>query len=539
MPTDAREALAAHALAGIPRLLTLMDRDPLSRTYGSFDRAHWHYRLMDFPCGMSQEFVLPLALVWSLPDLPGNPYRRDPVVRELILAGIGYAVRSSHPDGSCDDYYPFEKAVGAAAFSLFAMLEALEILGERLSPEAEEFLVRRARWLAEHEESGRLSNHEALIAACLARAELRYPGQGFEESLRRRLARLLTWQHAEGWFDEYGGADPGYLSLTAGLLADLDRRRPELGLRAPLARAILFLGHFVHPDGTVGGEYSSRGTLAYFPFGLEIAGGWLPAALAINDLALMPLRRGEAPRHDDDRIVGHHLWAWLMTLRDYHPRTETPVRDARRWFPGCGLWMERTGGDMLVAGVARGGVYKQFRHGRLAVSDTGPTLALRDGRVAVTHLGVPETLSVGNDRIEIAGRMSWARTARLTPAKSIVLRTGMLTLGRSFPDLVRRMLQRMLVTGVRPAPFAYRRVFTRTSSGWRVEDHVTAQNGWAEVAKAGIGAHQVSMTTIMARVYQPGQLVPFIDLTNTLRSLGPGDPLSFARDLPMAPPCDG
>ena len=51
---------------------------PVSPTYGCFDRAYWHYRMIDFPCGMSQEFVLPLALVWSMPDLPGNVYHQDP-----------------------------------------------------------------------------------------------------------------------------------------------------------------------------------------------------------------------------------------------------------------------------------------------------------------------------------------------------------------------------------------------------------------------------------------------------------------------------
>ena len=61
-PLSAHDALACRALADIPKILTLQDRTPVSPTYGCFDRAYWHYRMMDFPCGMSQEFVLPLAL---------------------------------------------------------------------------------------------------------------------------------------------------------------------------------------------------------------------------------------------------------------------------------------------------------------------------------------------------------------------------------------------------------------------------------------------------------------------------------------------
>ena len=187
-----RAALARHALAEIPKLLTLQDRTPLSATYGCFDRAYWHYRMMDFPCGMSQEFVLPLALVWSL-DLPGNIYRGAPAIRDSVEAGIRFAARSAHADGSCDDYYPYERAAGAAAFSLLACLDAAVIIGIDQDPEINAFLTRRARWLARHRESGRLSNHEALIVACLARMAAR-DGAVWEEALRARVARLLSWQ---------------------------------------------------------------------------------------------------------------------------------------------------------------------------------------------------------------------------------------------------------------------------------------------------------------------------------------------------------
>ena len=66
---------------------------------------------------MAAEFVWPLALAYSLP-IEGNPYYQQPAIREWAEAGIVYAARSAHPDGSCDDYFPFEKAAGAAAFSL-------------------------------------------------------------------------------------------------------------------------------------------------------------------------------------------------------------------------------------------------------------------------------------------------------------------------------------------------------------------------------------------------------------------------------------
>ena len=82
-----RDLYVELALPYIPRLLHLIDQNPYSPTYGCFDRAFWHYRTMDFPCGMSQEMVLPLALVYAN-EYPGNRYQGIGRIRELAEAAI-------------------------------------------------------------------------------------------------------------------------------------------------------------------------------------------------------------------------------------------------------------------------------------------------------------------------------------------------------------------------------------------------------------------------------------------------------------------
>src|SRR5689334_6182985 len=104
-----RNLFAQAAIAQIPKILTLLDRNPHSPTYGCFDRNFWQYKIIDFPSGMSQEFVLPLALAY-LTELPENPFYQEAVLRNWVAAGIRYAAQSAHPDGSCDDYFPFERA---------------------------------------------------------------------------------------------------------------------------------------------------------------------------------------------------------------------------------------------------------------------------------------------------------------------------------------------------------------------------------------------------------------------------------------------
>jgi hypothetical protein len=137
-------------------------------------------------------------LVYAL-DLPDNPYRGLETVREWIAASIRYAAASAHADGSCDDYFPFEKAGGATAFSLLACLEAHELIGLD-DPGVDAFLARRADWLAGHHESGRLTNHQALIALCLERAGSVLDMDRWRDAASQRLEKVLQWQTDEGWF---------------------------------------------------------------------------------------------------------------------------------------------------------------------------------------------------------------------------------------------------------------------------------------------------------------------------------------------------
>ena len=65
--------------------------------------------------------VVTLALAYDT-KAQENPYYRQAVIREWVQAGIRFAADSSHRDGSCDDYYPYEHASGAAAFSLRRLL---------------------------------------------------------------------------------------------------------------------------------------------------------------------------------------------------------------------------------------------------------------------------------------------------------------------------------------------------------------------------------------------------------------------------------
>ncbi|NER20177.1 MAG: hypothetical protein F6J96_05500 [Symploca sp. SIO1C2] len=564
-----RNLFAQAALSQIPKILTLLDRNPHSPTYGCFDRNFWHYKIIDFPSGMAQEFVLPLALAYDT-DVPDNAFYRQPVIRQWVEAGILYAAHSSHGDGSCDDYFPFERAGGAAAFSLLACLDSYQLLGIN-NNYALQFLVKRANWLASHHESGRLTNHQALIVLCLEILSKLLNTSQWDTAKAQRLERILDWQSSEGWFQEYEGCDPGYHTLTISCLARIyqlrqekaeDRRQRAEGreqkaegkeqvfklegndnclseldikIKEALIKAVELAAHFLHPDGSYGGEYSSRNTYNFFPHGFELVGRWLPEALEISDRFLAGLAQGLAPCYADDHIIGHHTWNYLLAWRDFVPNRPpiSPRPTGRIWLKEAQILIDRRQNLELYLALNKGGVFKLFRQQQLVASDTQFSLTVQTGgkvKNAVGHLIDNYAIEVGDDEILIQGQLGWAKQQQMTPIKLIILRLTMLTVGRFFPNLIRKLLQKMLITGKNKAPFDFQRRLCWENDQLVVRDQLTSQS-WSNVKNAGIGGDQTSIYVVMSRTFQVGQLQPWLDLTEQVQQLVPGESLQLERYL--------
>ena len=528
-----RNLFAREALAQIPKILTLLDRNPHSPTYGCFDRSFWQYKLIDFPSGMSQEFVYPLALAYYT-EIDNNPFYHQPIIINWVEAGILYAVKSSHRDGSCDDYFPFERAGGAAAFSLLACIESYTLMGLN-NPEILSFFVKRADWLAHHQESGRLTNHQALIVLCLELLSRLLKSDRWDQSKQARLEQVLAWQNPEGWFQEYEGCDPGYHTLTISCLARVYQLNPSNRLKDAIAKAVILASHFVHPDGSYGGEYTSRNTYNFFPHGFELVGKWMPEALNINDRFLQGLAKGLAPCYADDRIIGHHTWNYLLAWRDYSPnRPEIkPHPPGRFWLEEGGILIDRRNQTELYLALNKGGVFKLFREGKLIASDTQFSLQVQEGKKiknAVGHLVSNYKTSVEENEIIIKGSLGWAKQKQMNPLNLMILRIVMLSVGRFFPNLIRKLLQKVLITGKKSAPFRFQRRLQWQNGCWQVIDELSAVS-WNQVISAGIGVDQTSIYVVMSRTFQKGQLQPWLDLSNKIKNLSSGQVLHFKRDF--------
>ncbi|MBF2021257.1 MAG: hypothetical protein IGR93_14420 [Hydrococcus sp. C42_A2020_068] len=529
-----RDLFALEAIAQIPKLLTLQDRNPHSPTYGCFDRNFWQYKIIDFPSGMSQEFVYPLALAYDT-DIPNNPFYRQSAIRDWVEAGILYAARSAHSDGSCDDYFPFERAGGAAAFSLLACIESYRLLGLN-NQGAIDFFVKRADWLAHHQESGRLTNHQALIVLCLELLSKLLKTDRWNAQKEQRLEQVLSWQNPEGWFIEYEGCDPGYHTLTISCLARIYEFNPTNNrLKDALAKAVILASHFVHPDGSYGGEYTSRNTYNFFPHGFELVGKWLPEALNINDRFLKGLKNGLAPCYADDHIIGHHTWNYLLAWRDFVPHRPPfkPRFFGRFWLQEGGILIDRRQDTELYLALNKGGAFKLFRNGNLVASDTQFSLQVKEGKKiknAVGHLMGNSKIKVDEDEITIQGSLGWAKQKQMTTLNLIILRVVMYTFGRFFPNIIRKTLQKILITGKKIAPFTFSRQLRWENGQWKIIDELHSAS-WDNVISAGIGCDQTSIYVVMSRTFQIGQLQPWLDLTEQVKQLKAGQSLKLERQL--------
>ena len=517
------------ALPYVPRVLHLLDQNPYSPNYGSFDRSFWHYRTMDFPCGMSQEMVLLLALVYKN-KYEGNPFHGLSRIYERTEAAIRFSMTSSHKDGTCDDYFPYERAMGALVFSLYSATESYLLL-EMDDQEIVSFFLRRVRHLAKENETGRLGNHQALAALAAYNVYLISGDEQARRTAEDRLSITLSWQHPEeGWIQEYEGADPGYHSCSIDFLAKLRKKRIEKEgsddhtLKNALLKAVDFSWDFMHPDGSYGGEYGSRNTYHFYPHGFELLAPLSPKAGQIADTFLEGVPKGKRYRNDDDRMTTHYAYDFLQAWEDRISERPKPLRESRekpetRWLKNCHLVVSRNGkewddlgGRHVVVNLSKGGIIKVFdSHGPIA-SDTGVIGELADGTVLVSHLVqldskiIGETDNPGGGNWTIRGSLCKRRKNQMSVFKNLILRVWCLLIGRFNANLTRSLVQKIAITGKPKTKFDFEREINILPDRVRVTDRLSSNIPFRRLS---IGSDATSIYVANSLTYQESRLCPW------------------------------
>jgi hypothetical protein len=449
------------------RLLSQLDAEASSPSRGSFDRTWWCWKFTDFSATRFQEGVYPLAWL-ATSDLAPTRARDNPVLVDLALSAVRFWSGLQHADGSFDEAYPFERSLAATAFTGFYVGAGIERLASRISAAdlalALRTVERGADWLARNGEyHGVLSNHLAAAAGALQVAADLLGTDRFNGARDRYVGIIYANQDAqEGWLREYGGADPGYQSHGMFYLAEIWRRTRDRTLLACLKRAAEFISWFAHPDGTLGGEYASRGTKFAYPAAFEILAteSGEAAGVARHFRRCLEQGRGVGPSQMDAwnlmPMFNNFLFAAEAagTLPGTTPDLPWMTAPCRKIFPRAGLAVAREGARLFVAGLNLGGTVKLWNtaSGALLYEDCG--YGLRSGRRFFSSQTAASPAMLSDDgapdlRFRVEATFSAVPRVRFGPWRFMAFRSFTLTLGRlpAMAKAIKQLLVKVLIRG--------------------------------------------------------------------------------------------
>jgi hypothetical protein len=485
---ELRNIYALKAVTQIPRILSLEDRNPFSKTYGCFDRRFWLDKAADFPTALAQFAVHSLALVYTH-RFPQSIYYRQPKIRDWCIAGMDYWTRIQHRDGAFDEFYPFERGwAGPTAFTLYAVADSYQMLEADVPSDIKirllEAIYRAAMSIIKFDQSGGiLANHHAVAILAVWKA---YQILGRDElcvGFEKKWENFLQYHADEGWSLEYDGPDPGYLSATVSFLGKLYKEHKTEELRKVLERSVDFASYFVYPNKFYAGLVGSRQTLHFYPHGFEILSREIPLAGAVAQKMLEGLKEGKLvpPEIMADRYFLYRVPELLQSYLDCQPRSDDlPLLPYERppfvkYFPKGKMFVAKTPRAYLVANLAKGGVTKVFSldSDRLIYNDCGIVGTLEDGEIVSSQwIDKSYEIVVDEDHFAVEGRFNRIPSQNFTPFKMILFRLALLATGWSvrLSHLMKGSIRKVMMLGSRPVPVAFSR------SLWLHQDSIDVQD---------------------------------------------------------------
>lgn len=483
----ATNAYLPIACTAVRRLLGACNRSPLHRESGSLCRDAWHYR---FPARFHPATLQCAAYAFGrlyLLDDPSNPFFRNDRLFEALAASVAFTRTLQNRDGSFSEWYPGQASYCATSYlaAYFAMI--LPALGAETAARHRPWLFRAGRWIARRP-AAESSNQLAAAACALSHLATWDGGAGFRRAADEAVAALLGRQHAEGWFPEYGAADPGYQGLALDFLARIDGLSPSRRTGEGLARGLEFLRATVMPDGTVPALCASRGANFLAPFSLErLADRW-PAAAALRERCLRGIGTGAVPTPltVDDRYSAHLLLpSYVDAARVAPAQSQPPVAaGAERApriasLPGAGTASAGFGGFHAVVAAGRGGAWHALFEGDPAPALYDAGYLVRAGRRWISSAQASES------RID-AGRggaltvESWGRggvvprlsVAPQRPARSVALAGGAAAGALGLAGAWERLLKSAAFGAMRPSSLEFRRRVSVRADGIATEDTI-------------------------------------------------------------------
>ena len=281
----------------------------------------------------------------------------------------------------------------------------------------------------------------------------------------------------------------------------------------------------MHPDGSYGGEYGSRNTHLFFPHGFELMSERIEEAALMTNLYAKGMRNDRRVHLDDDRMCAHltynHLQAYLDS--DVERETERSIDRPKqnRYWKKSRLYIRNNSKYYCVISGAKGGVIRLYDDERLAYADSGLIARLDDGSILVTHLPDEYRVELEDDRICIEGRFGKAKHKLPNPLTQAVFHVGMFVMGRWGSDLVRSILQKILIVGKKKSDVSFQRTVIFSDRVTLIDEIRLPDNSknHVKVSRLFAGTDHTSIYVAVSRSYQQSSLFPWTDLNEHLDEL--------------------
>ena len=246
----------------LPRILTQICRDPNSTSYGCADRNWWHYKIRDFPSIILQQSA---AILWSSSKcgILTDQNRMQDLIKASCLFWNTRAIRFR----SFEEYYPWEEGYPPLAFSTLSMAR---LVGEGAIDfhSVEDGINIATKQLLSRFESNAANQQVAGLAA-LSWIRRISPKLVSDEAWEFLLLKTLSLQDPEGWYQEYGGPDLGYLSVTIDCIWDAYDACKDKRLLDSAIRAFEFIEKMTNnTEGRSIGMHNARNTDYIVPYGI-------------------------------------------------------------------------------------------------------------------------------------------------------------------------------------------------------------------------------------------------------------------------------
>jgi hypothetical protein len=430
----------------IPRILTNLDRDKDSPTYGCFDRNFWHYKVHDYASALLQQCTLTLALAY-LNNFNGNIYYNNKTVREYSISGVNFCYRIQNRDGSFAEYWKGESSIPSTAFTLYSLCETCDLLGI----EADEQCLKKAvNFLIKHKEKDVLNQEMAAIAAIRYAARL-LKNKEYEIIAELRFNELLRMMKPEGWLSEYGGLDISYLTVNLDFMIRYFQITGNNDALEAAKRIVELIQYFIHPDGSLGGEYGTRNTEYFAPYGIEYMKKHCPISNPIIQSILGYIHQeGYLNLSCDERYYLHYLsHSFMKSLIIYsdNPCTCSLPHEKmfEKFFDDSKIFIKSTPNYYFIANLSKGGIFKVMKKQTSQMNtDCGYRLFLSKD-IYVTELPQTNDYSIHDNQIGVTCKFSKMNFVRQSTIKLLLLRLMSLVLG--FPTI--HLLKKMMIFGTR------------------------------------------------------------------------------------------